>query len=127
MCIIFIENVLNLIIKPNIYIVVIELSILLLHVHPLLGNVLVNDFPQRQILDKQSVARLRSSRGGRVFYVVRAKQQYNKGVMQSVSKQWKSKHVYNNRCFPWCLCRVLIREVYSDATSVQFRAVTSRS
>jgi hypothetical protein len=37
-------------------------NILLLHAHPLLGNVLVNNFPRRQILDKQSVARLRNNR-----------------------------------------------------------------
>jgi hypothetical protein len=35
---------------------------ILLHVHPLLGNVLVNEFPRRQILGKQSVARLRNNR-----------------------------------------------------------------
>jgi hypothetical protein len=34
----------------------------LLHVHPLLGNVLVNKFPRRQILGKQSVARLRNNK-----------------------------------------------------------------
>jgi hypothetical protein len=36
--------------------------ILLLHVHPLLGNGLVNKFPRRQILGKQSVARSRNNR-----------------------------------------------------------------
>jgi hypothetical protein len=35
---------------------------LLLHVHPLLGNGLVNKFPRRQILGKQSVARSRNNR-----------------------------------------------------------------
>jgi hypothetical protein len=39
--------------------------------------------------------------------------------MQFVSKQRNCKDVYNNRCFPWCLCRVLIREVNSDVISVQ--------
>jgi hypothetical protein len=34
----------------------------LLHVRPLLGNGLVNKFPRRQILVKQSVARLRNNR-----------------------------------------------------------------
>jgi hypothetical protein len=34
--------------------------------------------------------------------------------MQSVSKQRYCKHVYNNRCFPWSLFRVLIREVNSE-------------
>jgi hypothetical protein len=92
---------------------------ILLHVHPLLGNELVNEFPRRQIFGKQSFARLHNNRGDCVFYVVRAKQQYINGVMQSVSKQRNCKHVYNNRCFPWGLCRVLIREVNSDASSVQ--------
>jgi hypothetical protein len=27
--------------------------------------------------------------------------------------------VNKSRCLPWCLCRVLIREVNSDASSVQ--------
>jgi hypothetical protein len=31
--------------------------------------------------------------------------------MVSVSKQRNCEDVYNNRCFPWCLCRILIREV----------------
>jgi hypothetical protein len=31
--------------------------------------------------------------------------------MQSVSKQRNCNHVYNNRYFPLCLCRVLIGEV----------------
>jgi hypothetical protein len=43
-------------------------SLILLHVHPLLGNELVKEFPRRQILRKQSVARLRNNRGGCVFY-----------------------------------------------------------
>jgi hypothetical protein len=47
----------------------------LLHVHPLLGNELVNEFPRRQTPGKQSVARLRNIRGGCFFYVIRAKQQ----------------------------------------------------
>jgi hypothetical protein len=33
----------------------------MLHVHPLLGNVLVNKFPRRQILGKQSVAGVRNN------------------------------------------------------------------
>jgi hypothetical protein len=44
-------------------------------VHPLLGNVLVNEFPLRQILDKESVTTLRNNRGGCVFHVTHAKQQ----------------------------------------------------
>jgi hypothetical protein len=42
---------------------------ILLHVHPLLGNVLLNKFPRRYILGKQSVARLRNNRGSCVFCV----------------------------------------------------------
>jgi hypothetical protein len=42
---------------------------LLLHVHPLLGNVLINKFSRIQILGKQSVVRLRSNRGSCVFRV----------------------------------------------------------
>jgi hypothetical protein len=92
---------------------------ILLHAHTLLGKVLVNEFPRRQIFDKQSVAMLRNKRGGCVFYVVRAKQQYN-GVMQSVSKQQNCKRFHNNRCFLWCPCRWLIREVNSDAFDFDF-------
>jgi hypothetical protein len=64
----------------------------MLHVHPLLGNVLVNELPRRQILDKQSVARLCRNRGGCVLRVVRSKQQLS-SVMQFVSKQSNCKHV----------------------------------
>jgi hypothetical protein len=41
----------------------------LLHIHPLLVNVLVKKFPRRQILGKQSVVRLRNNRGSCVFHV----------------------------------------------------------
>jgi hypothetical protein len=44
-------------------------GIILLHVHLLLGNALVNKLPRRQILGKQSVAMLRNNRGGCVFRV----------------------------------------------------------
>jgi hypothetical protein len=37
--------------------------LLLLHLHQLLGNGLVNKFPRRQILGKESVAGLRNNRG----------------------------------------------------------------
>jgi hypothetical protein len=40
-----------------------EISMLiLLHVHPLLGNGLVNKFPRRQIPGKQSIAKSRNNR-----------------------------------------------------------------
>jgi hypothetical protein len=64
----------------------------LLHVRPLLGNVLFSKFPRRQILGKQSVARLRNNKWGSVFYVVCADQRWNNGVMQSVSKQRLGTH-----------------------------------
>jgi hypothetical protein len=35
---------------------------ILLYTHPLLGNALINKFPRRQILGKQSVARSRNNR-----------------------------------------------------------------
>jgi hypothetical protein len=41
----------------------------MLHVHQLLGNVLVNKFPRRRILGKQPVARLTNNRGSCVFRV----------------------------------------------------------
>jgi hypothetical protein len=76
------------------------------YVNPSFGDELIHEFSWWQILGEYSVARLRSNRGW-IFYVVRANQ-------QSVSKQRNCKRVYNNRCFPWGLCRVLIREVTSD-------------
>jgi hypothetical protein len=80
--------------------------------------------PRRQILNKQSIARLRNNRWGCVFYFVRAEQRWNNGVMQPVPNQRLSKHIstyrtvlwkrwryeQQRRCFPWCLCRVLMRE-----------------
>jgi hypothetical protein len=70
--------------------------IILLHVHPLLGNGLVNKFPRSQIVSKQSVARLRNNPNRRnVFNVVRA--------MPS-AKQQNCKHFYYNRCFLWSPC-----------------------
>jgi hypothetical protein len=73
---------------------------LLLHTHPLLGNGLVNKFPRREILGKQSIARLRNnSRKRSVFSVVHAMPR---------AKQQNCKDVYNNRCFLWCPCRRFI-------------------
>jgi hypothetical protein len=76
-------------------------SIILLHVHTYLCNGLVNKFPRRQILRKQSVARLRNNSDNRrsVFNVVR--------VMPS-ARQQNCKHVYNNRRF---LCVVSAQDV----------------
>jgi hypothetical protein len=71
--------------------------IILLHVHPLLGNRLVNKFPLRQILGKQSVPRLRHNRGGCVFYVVRARLSAANGPMNSQSETW---HVFSVGSIP---------------------------
>jgi hypothetical protein len=60
--------------------------------YTLLGNVLVNKFPRRQFLGKQSVARLRNNNLGCVFYVVHAEQQWNNWVLQPGSKQRHGKH-----------------------------------
>jgi hypothetical protein len=57
------------------------------NVNALPGNGSVNKFLWREILRKQSIARLRNNREGCVFYVVRAEQRWNNGVMQPVSKQ----------------------------------------
>jgi hypothetical protein len=44
------------------FIIIVKIIRILLHAHPLLGSVLVNKFPRRQIVGKQSVARLRNNR-----------------------------------------------------------------
>jgi hypothetical protein len=62
--------------------------LILLHVHPLLGNGLVIKFPRRQILDKQSVARLRNNKWGCVFYIVRATPSAGNGPINSQSYTW---------------------------------------
>jgi hypothetical protein len=41
----------------------------MLYAQPLLDNLLVNNFPRRQTLGKQSVARLSNNRGNCVFHV----------------------------------------------------------
>jgi hypothetical protein len=65
---------------------------ILLHVHSLLGNVLINKFPRREILGKQSVAMLRNNKEGCVFYVVRATPNAVNGPMNSQSDTW---HVFS--------------------------------
>jgi uncharacterized membrane protein YfbV (UPF0208 family) len=69
-----------------------KLSIML-HVQPLLGNVLVNKFPQIHILGKQAVVRLRNNSSNCAFYAVCTKQQQNNEVMQSVCKQRLGKQI----------------------------------
>jgi hypothetical protein len=72
----------------------------LLHVHPLLGNGLVNKFP---IVGKQSAASLRNNSDNirSVFNVV---------CTMPSAKQKNCKHVYNNRCFLWGPCHRFIGE-----------------
>jgi hypothetical protein len=65
----------------------------LLLVHPLLGNVLVNKFLRREILGKQSIARLDNNGRRCIFYVVRAEQRCDNGVMEPISKQRLDKHI----------------------------------
>jgi hypothetical protein len=60
---------------------------ILLYVRSLLGNVLVNKFPRKQILGNQSVASLRNNGWGCVFYIVRTQQRENNGIMQTLSEQ----------------------------------------
>jgi hypothetical protein len=81
---------------------------ILLHVHPLLDNVLVKKFLRTQMLGKQSVARLLSNRWGCVVHVVRAEQRWNNGVMQHVSKQRLGKHIS-----AWAVTSAIIETVFS--------------
>jgi hypothetical protein len=99
------------------------LSIILLHVHPLLGNGLVNKFPRSQILAKQSVARLHNNSGNRrsVFNVVCA---------ITSAKQQNCKHAQNNRCYPWGLLgqwRSFAVSHRWEAVSQGHKTVTERS
>jgi hypothetical protein len=72
----------------------------LLYVHPMLGNVLVNKFPRRQILGKQSVARLHNNRWGYVFYAVCAKQQRITGLYNPfLSNGWVKKFPRIGPCY----------------------------
>jgi hypothetical protein len=58
---------------------------ILLHVHLLLGNGLVNKFPRRELLGKHSVDRLPKDKEGCVFYVVRGRPRARNGPMNSQS------------------------------------------
>jgi hypothetical protein len=83
----------------------------MLYVHPLLGNGLIKQFLRRQIIGKQSIARLRNNSDNRrsVFNMVHA--------MPS-AKQQNYKHVYINRCFQWGLCRRFIGDTEGCLQSV---------
>jgi hypothetical protein len=60
--------------------------------HPLLGNRLINKFPRRQILGKQSVDKLCKNRGGCVLCVVCATPSAGNGPMNSQFDMW---HVFS--------------------------------
>jgi hypothetical protein len=94
--------------------------IISLHVHPFLGNWLVNKFPKRLILGKQYVVRLRNNSGKRrsAFYVVHS--------MPS-AKQQNCKHVYNNRYFLGGPCRICVGVSVGHLQSVTVRSPESRT
>jgi hypothetical protein len=92
--------------------------ITLLHVHTLLGNRLVNKFPRRQILDKQSVARLRNYRRGCVFYVFRTKASAGNVPMNSQSDTW---HVFSVGSVPRGYKRIRERDFSPEEFVVEFR------
>jgi hypothetical protein len=56
-----------------------------------------NKFPQRQILSKQSVAKLHNNSDNRISV-------FNVVHVTASSKQQNCKHIYNNKCFLWGLC-----------------------
>jgi hypothetical protein len=85
--------------------------IILLHVHPLLGDVLINEFPRRQLLGKQSVARLRNNKGGCIFYVVAP-------CPALVTDQW-TRSLTCDTCFLRCPCRGYITRVHLQLRRVQ--------
>jgi hypothetical protein len=76
-------------------------KLILLHVHSLLVNGLVNKFPRKLIPGKQSVSRLLNNSDNRrsVFNVVLA---------MTSAKQQNCKHVYNIRCFLLSPCQRFI-------------------
>jgi hypothetical protein len=73
---------------------------ILLHVHPLLGKVLLKMFPRRQILGKQSVARLPNNKWDWVFYAVWAKQQWTKWLCNPfLSNGWVNIFPLKGPCY----------------------------
>jgi hypothetical protein len=58
---------------------------------------MVNNFPRRQILGKQSVARLRNNKGGCVFYVICATPRAGHGPTNSQSD---TSHVFSVESVP---------------------------
>jgi hypothetical protein len=94
--------------------------IIILHVHPLLGNRLLNKFPRRQILGKQSVARLRRIWGGCVFYFVCATPSAGNGQMISQSDRW---HVFSVGFVPRRYKRIVEWDLtwFQESFLVEFR------
>jgi hypothetical protein len=75
-----------------------------------------------------------NNKWGCVFYVVRAKQRWNNGVLQPVSKLRLGEHTSakavtsatTETVLPWGLCRVLLREVTAVTELVQGQLRVSR-
>jgi hypothetical protein len=70
---------------------VLPCAYILLHVHPLLGNVLVNKFREDRFLVNSPLLDYGTTDEA-VFYVVRAEQRWNNGGLHPVSKQRLGKH-----------------------------------
>jgi hypothetical protein len=88
----------------------------LLHVHPLLESVSVNEFSRRQILDKQSVTRLRNKE--KAMFSMSSAPSDSKTVL---CNPFLSNGTVNTSTIIGVfrgVCRVLVGEVHSDAKSV---------
>jgi hypothetical protein len=85
------------------------------NVDPFLGNELVNKFLEDKFLLNSPL----------LCYVTVEEAVFSMSSEPSNSRTvlcnpfLSNKTVNNSRCFPWSLCRVLIREVNSDASSSQ--------
>jgi hypothetical protein len=120
---------------------------ILLHVHPMLGNGLVNNFPRRQILGKQSIAWSRKNKTNVYSSLLGNDQRewtdeiaimwlvFNVVDVMTSAKQQNCKHVYNNRCFQWRIVPKVRRGPWRsfavshswEAMNQRHEAVTERS